>query len=67
MEDAARAPTPEGDPRIDLTHDADVAYWCRVLDVAPRDLRRAIQRAGPRLSAVHRILAHGRTGGTPAP
>lgn len=66
MDDAPLAPSPEGDPRIDLTHDADVSYWCRLLDVTPRDLRRAIQRAGPRLSAVHRVLAHARNPQAPS-
>jgi hypothetical protein len=42
--------------RIDLLHDVDVAYWCRLLDVDHSQLRRAVQRVGPRADAVARDL-----------
>jgi len=42
--------------RIDLTSDTDVAYWCRVLDIDHCELRRAVQKVGPRADAVVRCL-----------
>jgi hypothetical protein len=46
----------DGGPRIDLTHDVDVAFWCRVFDVDHGELRRAVQHVGPRAQAVLRYL-----------
>ncbi len=46
---------PHGE-RIDLTRDLDVAFWCRLLDVSHDQLRRAVQRVGPRADAVFRYL-----------
>jgi formyltetrahydrofolate synthetase len=48
--------SPEQHVRIDLLSDTDVAYWCRVLDVDHRELRRAVQQVGPRADAVVRCL-----------
>src|SRR5512138_1090729 len=42
--------------RIDLTRDTDVAYWCRLLDVDHGELRRAVQKVGPRADAVVRCI-----------
>ena len=42
--------------RIDLTRDADVAYWCRFFDVDHHQLRHAVQQVGPRAPAVLRYL-----------
>jgi hypothetical protein len=50
-------------PRINLLKDLDVAYWCRAFDVDHCELRRAVQRVGPRADAVARYLAHQREGG----
>jgi hypothetical protein len=49
-------------PRINLLKDLDVAYWCRALDVDHCELRRAVQRVGPRADAVARYIAHQREG-----
>ena len=43
--------------RIDSLSGADVAFWCRLFGVSMRDLRRAVQRVGPRAQAVYRYLA----------
>jgi hypothetical protein len=51
-----------GGSRIELRHDLEAAYWCRVFDVTPSELRRAIQKVGPQVSAVRRHLEHGREG-----
>ena len=45
---------------IDLTHDLDVAYWCRIFDVDAALLRDAIQHAGPRAVEVQRYLRRDR-------
>ena len=42
--------------RIDLLRDTDVAYWCRLLDIDHSELRRAVQKVGPRADAVFRYL-----------
>ena len=42
--------------RIDLLSDTDVAYWCRVLDVDHGELRRTVQKVGPRADAVVRCI-----------
>jgi hypothetical protein len=41
---------------IDLTHDLDVAYWCRIFDINATELRDAVQHAGPRAVEVQRYL-----------
>jgi len=45
-----------GGQRIDMTRNVDVAYWCRLFDVDPAQLRRAVQQVGPQSSAVARHL-----------
>lgn len=46
--------------RIELRHDFDAAYWCRVFDISRAELRTAVQHAGPQVDAVCRYLAaHG--------
>jgi hypothetical protein len=56
-------PVPQNtSPRINLHSDMDVAYWCRALDVDPSELRRAVQRVGPRADAVTRYIEHQRQG-----
>ncbi|MED5618103.1 DUF3606 domain-containing protein [Ideonella sp. BN130291] len=42
--------------RIEMRRDTDIAYWCRVLDVSPAELRRAVQHVGPQVAAVRRHL-----------
>ena len=60
-------PVPQHEsPRINLLSDIDVAYWCRALDVDHSELRRAVQRVGPRADAVVRYLARLREGGVRA-
>ena len=49
--------------RIDLLHETDVAYWCRILNVSPEQLRIAVQHAGPKAVEVqHYLKANGYTG-----
>ena len=60
--DSETALTPEQrHARIDMLSDTDVAYWCRVLDVDHSELRRAVQKVGPRADAVVRCLGAKRT------
>jgi chorismate synthase len=42
--------------RIDLTHETDVAYWCRIFNVSIEELRAAVQHAGPQVERVRRYL-----------
>ena len=42
--------------RIDLTHETDVAYWCRIFNVSIEELREAVQHAGPQVDEVRRYL-----------
>ena len=49
--------------RIDLLHETDVAYWCRILNVSPEQLRVAVQHAGPQVGEVrHYLQSHGSPG-----
>ena len=57
MDDNRAATTQAESLRIDLLRDADVAFWCRLLDVDHRELRRAVQQVGPRASAVAMYFA----------
>jgi len=43
--------------RIDLTHQMDVAYWCRVFDVSVEQLRDAVHHAGHQVHEVRRYLS----------
>jgi hypothetical protein len=43
--------------RIDLTHETDVAYWCRIFNVTIEELREAVQHAGPQVDEVRRYLS----------
>lgn len=53
--DAASALEP-----IDLTRETVVAYWCRILNVSPAQLRDAVQHAGHRPEDVQRyVREHG--------
>ncbi len=45
-----------GGPLIDLTHQMDVAYWCRVFDISIEQLREAVHHAGHEVQEVHRYL-----------
>jgi hypothetical protein len=51
-------PDPQaGSPvRIELRHELDSAYWCRLFDVSHAELRYAIQHVGPQAAAVRRFL-----------
>jgi hypothetical protein len=42
--------------RIDLTHQTDVQFWCRVFDVSMDQLRVAVHHAGHQAEAVERYL-----------
>jgi hypothetical protein len=42
--------------RIDLTHQMDVAYWCRVFDISIDQLRDAVHHAGHQVQEVQRYL-----------
>jgi hypothetical protein len=42
--------------RIELRHELDSAYWCRLFDVSHAELRYAIQHVGPQAAAVRRFL-----------
>jgi hypothetical protein len=41
---------------IDLTHEMDVAYWCRVFNVSMEQLRLAVHHAGHEVAEVRRYL-----------
>ena len=43
--------------RIDLTHETDVAYWCKIFNVSIEELREAVQHAGPQVDEVRRYLS----------
>jgi hypothetical protein len=48
----------EGTPtRINPRHDGDVAFWARLLDASPDELRRAIDCAGSEIAAVRSFLS----------
>jgi hypothetical protein len=42
--------------RIDLTHQTDVQFWCRVFDVRIDQLRDAVHHAGHQVEEVERYL-----------
>ena len=42
---------------IDLTHQMDVAYWCRIFGVDPAQLREAVHHAGHQVQEVRRYLS----------
>jgi hypothetical protein len=48
---------------IDLTHQMDVAYWCRVFDVSIDQLREAVHHAGHQVTEVGRYLREMPRGG----
>ena len=48
-------PLPGG--RIEMRQDTDTAFWCRVFDISPAQLRRAVQQVGPQVAEVRRYLA----------
>jgi hypothetical protein len=52
--DASTQDTPN--PRIDLTHQMDVAFWCRVFGVSIEELRDAVHHAGHQVAEVRRYL-----------
>jgi len=41
---------------IDLTHQTDVQFWCRVFDVSMDELRDAVHHAGHKVEDVERYL-----------
>jgi hypothetical protein len=49
-------PLTSGHLRIEVRRDLDAMYWCRLFDVSPQELRRAVQQVGPQVSAVQRYL-----------
>lgn len=46
----------ESAPRIDLTRQTDVQFWCRVFDVSMDQLRDAVHHAGHQVEEVERYL-----------
>jgi hypothetical protein len=54
--DQSSTPATPGRQRIDMLHDADVHFWCRLFDVTPAQLRYAVQHVGPQADAVRRHL-----------
>lgn len=44
-------------PRIDLTQQMEVAYWCRIFDVSVAQLREAVHHAGHQVHEVRRYLS----------
>ena len=52
--------------RIELRHDLDAAYWCRLFAVSPAELRSAVQRVGPQAVAVRRYFARANGAALPA-
>jgi hypothetical protein len=46
-----------GSHRIEVRHDLDAMYWCRLFDVSPQELRRAVQQVGPQVAAVRRYFS----------
>ncbi|MEW6706286.1 MAG: DUF3606 domain-containing protein [Pseudomonadota bacterium] len=46
----------EGSRRIEVRHDLEAAFWCRVFDVSPSELRHAVQQVGPQVAEVRRYL-----------
>jgi hypothetical protein len=42
--------------RIDLMHQMDVAYWCRVFDISIEELREAVHHAGHQVQEVRHYL-----------
>jgi hypothetical protein len=43
--------------RINPSRDGDVAFWARLLDASPDELRRAIDCAGSEIAAVRSFLS----------
>jgi hypothetical protein len=43
--------------RINPGRDGDVAFWARLLDASPDELRRAIECAGSEIAAVRSFLS----------
>ncbi len=46
----------DGSRRIEVRRDLEAAYWCRLFDVTPTELRRAVQQVGPQVAAVRRYF-----------
>jgi len=44
-------------PRVNASHEGDVAFWARLLDAHPDELRRAVAHAGSEISAVRAFLS----------
>jgi hypothetical protein len=42
---------------IDLTHQTDVLYWCRIFGVTMEELREAVHHAGHQVAEVQRYLS----------
>ena len=53
---ALTPPLSAGGPRIEVRHNVDAAYWCRVFNVSHRQLCHAVQQVGPQVAAVRRYL-----------
>jgi hypothetical protein len=49
-------PLPDGSRRIEVRRDLEAAFWCRLFDVSPQELRHAVQQVGPQVAEVRRYL-----------
>jgi hypothetical protein len=56
----------DGNQCIDLTRAADVAYWCRIFDLSPEQLRDAVHHAGHQVPEVWRYLRRSSVAGQQA-
>lgn len=43
--------------RINSSHDGDLAFWAKLLDASPDEVRRAIDTAGSEIGAVRSALS----------
>jgi hypothetical protein len=50
---------------IDPRRESDLEYWARRLDVPKDELRRAAERAGPRIGDIRQHVIGGFTGAAP--
>jgi len=57
LQPTVQPPSAPARMRIEMRHVADAAYWCRVFDVSPAQLRRAVQQVGPQVDEVRRYFA----------
>ena len=54
--DNRELPRPPGEMRINLDEAHDVSYWCAALNVAPPELRMAVEAVGTSVDRVKAFL-----------